>query len=250
MKSNIHIDSLAPNEELSPFIESFWAIRNTSDTEEKLETFPDGGIDLYFFHNDEYPLHISLIGLETDAKVGIMPANSVLFGVRLKLLAAEYLLKTTVSDILNTQRPLENGFANVTSSDFSCFNTFSKKLSEYFCHQLTTIPMDPRKKIMSERIYDSKGDITVTEISNSAHWSSRQINRYFNKWLGLPMKSYCDILRFRQSFDSLKTGQLFPKDGFNDQSHYIKLIKKYSQLTPKQLAQDKNDRFVQLSSPE
>ena len=101
---------------------------------------------------------------------------------------------------------------------------------------------------LEELIYQSKGAVSVTDIAQAANWSSRQINRYFNKWLGLPMKSYCDILRFRNSFEFLKIGQLFPEDGFNDQSHFIKLVKKYSSLTPKQIAQDKNDRFVQLSS--
>jgi|TARA_R110001583_G_C5666035_1_gene410148 AraC-like DNA-binding protein len=246
MKDTIQIHSLAPNDELSLFIESFWMIQNTSEQDEEVETFPDGGIDLYFFHSEKLPLHVSLVGLETDVQVAIMPKNSILFGVRLKLLSAEYLLKTPVSGILNDNKILDIGFAGITTSDFSCFDKFCKKLSQYFCSQLTN-PIDPRKKIMSDCIYSSNGSVSVTEISDSAHWSSRQINRYFNKWLGLPMKSYCDILRFRHSFESLKAGQLFPENGFNDQSHYIKLIKKYSKLTPKQLAQDKNDRFVQLS---
>ena len=247
MKDTIQIASLAPSEELSPFVESFWMIKNLSNEDKELATFPDGGIDLYFFHSAQYPLHISLVGLETDSQLGSMPAHSTLFGVRLKVLAAEYLLNTSVADIINDRITLENGFADIEQNDLQSFHLFCDKLSLYFTSQLTT-PIDPRKKIMSALIYRSKGDITVTEIAKTADWSSRQINRYFNKWLGLPLKSYCDIVRFRNSFDSLKAGELFPKEGFNDQSHYIKLIKKYSSLTPKQLAQDEKDRFVQLYS--
>ncbi|MBJ7538956.1 helix-turn-helix domain-containing protein [Marinomonas transparens] len=247
MKETIQLTSLTPNNELSPFIESFWAIINPSDNNEELATFPDGGIDLYFFHSTEYPIHISLVGLETDSKLGIMPSHSILFGVRLKLLAIEYLLHTSVAEILNDQMTLKQGYAGINQEDFLNFSAFCEKLSHYFSSQLTT-PIDPRKKVMSELIYASKGAASVGEIAQSAHWSSRQINRYFNKWLGVPLKSYCDILRFSNSFESLKTGQLFPEEGFNDQSHYIKLIKKYSHLTPKQLAQNKNDRFIQLSS--
>lgn len=247
MKETIQLTSLAPSDNLAPFVESFWMIENPSDEDEELSIFPDGGIDLYFFHNAEYPLHISLVGLETDAKLGAMPKHSVLLGVRLKILAAEYLLSTSVADILNDRITLENGFAGIQLSDLENFSVFCEKLSQYFSAQLTG-PIDSRKKRMSELIYQSHGAITVTEIAEEANWSSRQINRYFNKWLGLPLKSYCDILRFRHSFDSLKAGELFPKEGFNDQSHYIKLIKKYSSLTPKQLAQNENDRFVQLYS--
>ncbi|WP_235075900.1 DUF6597 domain-containing transcriptional factor [Marinomonas profundimaris] len=247
MKDTIQLTSSAPSEELSHFVESFWMIENPSDEDEELSTFPDGGIDLYFFHSAEYPLHISLVGLETDAKVGTMPSHSRLLGVRLKILASEYLLGMPVADILNDRITLDNGFAGIHLDDLQCFDTFHEKLSLYFSSQLIT-PIDPRKKIMSELIYRTNGAITVTEIAKSANWSSRQINRYFTKWLGLPLKSYCDILRFRNSFDTLKMGELFPEEGFNDQSHYIKLIKKYSRLTPKQLAQDENDRFVQLYS--
>jgi AraC-like DNA-binding protein len=247
MKSTIKLASLAPNDELSPFIESYWMIKNPTHKDEELVTFPDGGIDLYFFHSDQYPLHVSLVGLETHSQKGYMPAKSVLFGVRLKLLAAEFLLHRSVADLINDRVTLPNGFAGIEINDLQQFSLFCEKLGQYFTAQMTT-PIDPRKKIMSDLIYQSKGAISVADIASGANWSSRQINRYFSKWLGLPLKSYCDILRFRSSFEFLEVGQLFPEDGFNDQSHFIKLVKKYSNLTPKQIAQDKNDRFVQLSS--
>lgn len=247
MKDTIQLTSLAPSDDLAPFIESFWMIENPSNKDEELSTFPDGGIDLYFFHSDQFPLHVSLVGLETSAKMGAMPSHSILLGVRLNILAAEYLLHRPVADILNDRITLDNGFAGIRQDDLFSFDTFCEKLSQYFISQLST-PIDPRKQVMSELIYHTKGAISVTDIAKAAHWSSRQINRYFTKWLGLPLKSYCDILRFRNSFDTLKMGELFPEEGFNDQSHYIKLIKKYSHLTPKQLAQDENDRFVQLYS--
>lgn len=247
MKNVVQISSLKPTEELSLFIESFWIIKNDSDEDQELVTLPDGGIDLYFFHSDHYPLISSLVGLKTYPRVGLMPARSILFVVRLKLLAAEYLLNDSVAEILNDWIYLENGFANINESDLFCFDIFCKKLNLHFLSHLTT-PIDPRKKMMSERIYNTKGVTSISEISLASHWSSRQINRYFNKWLGLSMKTYCDIIRFNSSFEYLKAGKLFPEEGSYDQSHFIKLIKKYSSLTPKKLAQNKNDRFLQLSS--
>ncbi|AEF53621.1 DUF6597 domain-containing transcriptional factor [Marinomonas posidonica] len=247
MKDTIQVTSLAPSDALSPFIESYWMIRNPSDQDEELVTFPDGGIDVYFFSSNEFPLFVSLVGLETQKQQGIMPKRSVLMGVRLNLLAVEYLLKRSVADILNDNATLASGYAGIEQNDVHDFNGFCKKLERYFTSQLDQ-PIDSRKRIMSDLIYQTNGTITVSDIAQSANWSCRQINRYFNKWLGLPLKNYCDILRFRHSFDSLKEGELYPEDGFNDQSHYIKLTKKYSSLTPKQLAHDKSDRFIQLSS--
>lgn len=249
MQDAIQITSLAPSEALSPFIESFWIIKNDSNVDQELVILPDGCIDLYFFHSEQYPFISSLVGLKTDPRIGLMPACSILLGVSLKLLAAEYLLNASVAEILNDWTTIANGFANIDESDLLCFDTFCKKLNLHFLSRLAT-PIDLRKRIMSEQIYKTKGITFVSEISLVSHWSSRQINRYFNKWLGLPMKTYCDVIRFHSSFESLKAGKLFPEEGSYDQSHFIKLIKKYSHLTPKKLAQNKNDRFIQLSSTE
>ncbi|MEP3350095.1 MAG: AraC family transcriptional regulator [Marinomonas sp.] len=247
MKDTIEIQSFAPSTTLAPFVESFWMIQNHGDRNEEVITFPDGGIDLYFFHNKEFSLHTSLVGLETHSQLGSMPKHSKLFGVRLKLLAAEYLLNSSVAEWVNNKTTLPHNFAGICENDLRNFDFFCEKLAHYLSSQLTQSP-DSRKLIMSELLYASHGAISVSEVSAKSHWSSRQINRYFNKWLGLPLKTYCDILRFSNSFESLKMGLLFPEEGFTDQSHYIKLIKKYSNLTPKQLAQGKNDRFIQLST--
>ena len=247
MSEPIKTLSKLPDERLASFVESYWMMENPSDNDEQVVTFPDGGIDLYFFRNAQYPLHASLIGLETHSKSAYMPKHSVLFGVRLKLLAPEYLIKRPMADLLNANTTLENSFAEINTDDLYNFEHFVEKLEAHFLSLLEDT-IDPRKQIMTDMVYATQGAVTVKEIAEAASWSSRQINRYFNKWLGVPLKSYCDILRFRHSFDSLKEGELYPEDGFNDQSHYIKLIKKYSSLTPKQLAHDKSDRFIQLSS--
>ncbi|MGE8425120.1 MAG: AraC family transcriptional regulator, partial [Sphingobacterium siyangense] len=73
-------------------------------------------------------------------------------------------------------------------------------------------------------------------------------NRYFNQQFGLSLKSYCNILRFRSSLDHIAKGKLFPEEHFFDQTHFIKEIKKFSGVVPKELLKNKNDRFILLSS--
>lgn len=107
--------------------------------------------------------------------------------------------------------------------------------------------VDERKHKLFELIYASKGEISVSELSAKAGWSSRQINRYFNVQFGLSLKAYCDILRFRTSLAHIAVGKLFPELDFTDQSHFIKEIKKYSGVLPKDLSKNRDDRFVLLS---
>ncbi|HEY2349392.1 MAG TPA: AraC family transcriptional regulator, partial [Puia sp.] len=72
--------------------------------------------------------------------------------------------------------------------------------------------------------------------------------RYFNQQFGISMKAFCNILRFRASFQHLKDGKLYPEQNFTDQNHFIKEVKKFSGVVPKDLSKNKNDRFILLSA--
>jgi AraC-like DNA-binding protein len=89
--------------------------------------------------------------------------------------------------------------------------------------------------------------MSIKELSEKVFWSSRQINRYFNQQFGLSLKAFCNILRFRASLEHIAHGKLFPELNFTDQNHFIKEIKRFSGVVPKELSKNKNDRFVLLS---
>jgi len=95
-------------------------------------------------------------------------------------------------------------------------------------------------------IFDSKGEMSVKELSEKVFWSSRQINQYFNQQFGMSLKAYCNILRFQASLSQIKEGKLFPQLNFYDQSHFIKEIKKHSGVSPKELYKNENSRFLQF----
>jgi AraC-like DNA-binding protein len=88
----------------------------------------------------------------------------------------------------------------------------------------------------------------VKELADKVFWSSRQINRYFNEQFGISLKAYCNILRFKNSLHHIKDGQLFPDLDFADQAHFIKEVKRFSGVVPKELFKNRNDRFILLSA--
>jgi len=88
----------------------------------------------------------------------------------------------------------------------------------------------------------------LTIKSNLPDHSSRQINRYFNQQFGISLKAYCNILRFGASFKHISEGQLFPQESFTDQNHFIKQIKKYAGVTPKELSKNKDEQFIDMVS--
>lgn len=236
-----------PDASLADFVESFWMLAVHADTKRDIVVLPDGRIDLFFAQSATDPFHVALLGLEVNPSQTVLAPKTILFAVSFKLLAVEYLFKSSFSHLLNNGSLLSNGFWGVTATDLHDFDSFCAKVTNIIKPLITEKP-DSRKQQLFELIYSSHGSLTVKELSAKVFWSSRQINRYFNQQFGLSLKSYCNILRFRASLEHIKSGKLFPDQNFTDQAHFIREVKKYAGVTPGELFRNKNDRFIQFSA--
>ena len=134
-------------------------------------------------------------------------------------------------------------FWNIDNLPFNDFTSFVTQLSTIIS---TNIKTDNRKIETFNLLFNSFGSLTVEELSNKVFWSSRQINRYFKNSFGLSLKTYANILRCSASYTDIRQGELSPSLNYYDQSHFIKEIKKYTGSNPKELHQNKNDRFLQF----
>ena len=238
---------VSPSQPLADYVESFWALDNTSGSDKEVVILPDGRIDLTFSQSATEPFSIVLSGIETHANTATLSAHTRMFAISFKLLATEYIIHNSISTLLNYARHLPAGFWNFSAADLQDFERFCQKATQKV-QSLLPQEMDTRKRKLFDLIYASAGSINVKELSEQVAWSSRQINRYFNQQFGLSLKAYCTILRFRASFQHIKEGKLFPQQNFADQSHFIKEVKKLSGVSPKELKRNQNDRFIQLST--
>jgi len=144
---------------------------------------------------------------------------------------------------------LPPNFWNFSADDLNDFDLFCEKAIKKI-QSLLPSEIDNRKRKLFELIYSSNGVITIKELSEKSFWSRQQINRYFHQQFGLTAKAYCNIIRFRASFQHIKEGKLFPQQNFADQSHFIKEVKKLSGVSPKELLKNQNERFIQFSTLE
>lgn len=232
---------------ISNFIKSFWSFENT-ERECSYEILPDGFFDLIFEVQNERIKEIYLTGVWTKQIKISIPKNTKLIGVRFKLIAAEYIFKQSIKPLKNTKTELPKTFLGAQNLPIGDFEKFTSSLSQKIQYSLKNInEIDSRKFNLFQRLYELKGEITVKEISESICWSSRQINRYFNNRFGFSLKTFCNILKCNSSFVEIANGRLFPEKEYYDQAHFIKQIKRYTGTTPKDLYQNKNDRFLQLS---
>jgi AraC-like DNA-binding protein len=236
-----------PEPALSDFVERFYMIKNHSLSDKEVVLIPDGRVDLFFLITESKQFIVTLIGLETQPTTAFFPSKCNFFGVSLKLLSVEYLLNTSIADILNSAKKLPNGFWNITHDDLNDFDGFCSKISNQIKNSIQP-KIDIRKQKLFNVVYETNGSLMVKEYAEKVFWSERQINRYFSKQLGLSLKVFCNILRFKASFQHIKNGNLFPEQAYSDQAHFIREVKKLTKATPKELAKNKNDRFVQFST--
>lgn len=234
-----------PDRVLADYIYCFSALQNLSSIHQGV-IFPNGRIDLAFYKTTGNQFRISLLGLETKPKLLSIQAISKFFSVSFNPLTIEYIFNHSIADILNKEKVLPDNFWGFCVDDLDDFDTFCKKVSETI-QSLLPKKIDERKRKLFKLIFDSKGEMSVKELSEKVFWSSRQINQYFNQQFGISLKAYCNILRFQASLSQIKEGKLFPQLNFYDQSHFIKEIKKHSGVSPKELYKNENSRFLQFS---
>lgn len=246
MENDFNYKFIEPDESITDFVENLGTFHNQTDQPKEVVIIPDGRVDLFFSQSPSEAFHITLLGLETYPEQRLISPHTTAFIISFKPLAVEYILNTSIADLLNTGKDLPDDFWNFSSDDLQDFDACCikamKKLKE-----LLPPKVDERKRKLFELIYTSKGEMSVKELSENTGWSSRQINRYFTKQLGLSLKAYSTILRFRTSLEHIAKGKLFPELNYTDQNHFIKEVKKFSGVAPKELSKNQNDRFVLLS---
>ncbi|WP_421918959.1 DUF6597 domain-containing transcriptional factor [Marinifilum sp.] len=244
---------------LSEIINCIWW-ENYSDVHpqnNKHVLIPDNSIELIFTNSDikrhlpltnEYKTRKSqLAGLRISPQTCTVLKSPVI-SVRFKPKTFYLLCKTDViKTIDNNLNPVECFGDSVLDLEKELFKTSLQQdrihlIENYFENYLNDIGKQRDKdfeKIVSY-IESKKGDCTIRELPTLFNTSASTIERKFKKKLGLTPKKYSMLVRFVNQF-------LFGKkdfsdycynNGFNyfDQSHFIKEMRKFSGLTPKQLS--------------
>jgi AraC-like DNA-binding protein len=242
-------EEIIPEKSLSPFIKRFWKFYNPAANKKRHTILPDGYFDLVIKITNTKINNISLFGLCTKELEIVIPANTIVIGICCKPLAAEYIVKQNIKEVINGNKDLPNNFWDIINIPFTDFQIWTEQITNRILSELENAKqIDERKQNMFTLLFQSNGSSTIQELSNKVFWNSRQMNRYFNDRFGLSLKAYCNILRCFACYTQIREGDLFPNNNFYDQSHFIKEIKKHTGVNPKQLHQNKNDRFLQFKT--
>lgn len=238
-----------PDKLLTDFVKNYWWFDNSTNQQLDFTILPDGCFDLIISFDSYQQDEISLTGIWTkQVEVSIEP-NRQLFGIRFKLLAVDYILQQNISTFCDSEQIKETDFWQLDKIAFKDLESVTEKLNKILLSILGSQKgIDSRKRNLFNLLYQTNGEQTVEQYSQQVFWTSRQINRYFKDRFGIPLKSYCKILKCFASFSHIKKGQFYPEQNYFDQSHFIKDIKKFTGNNPTELFENKNDRFLQLTT--
>ncbi len=239
-----HIE-IPPNGFLQNFIQCFWS-HKTTDKPILHTILPDGYFDLIAEFEDGILTIVKLTGIWTKPQNIDIPENKTFFAIRFKLLAAEYIFQREIKSILDTSQELPFHFWNIDRCKSNEFEKFVNNTTTHIENSIKHLnEIDSRKLKLFDFVY-SRQIKTVAELAEKVSWSSRQINRYFNTQFGFSLKEFLKIVRFKSYYKQLSEGILSPEDDYFDQAHFIKEVRKYAGVTPKELHKNENDRFLQL----
>jgi len=236
----------APEQALQPYVDGFWSLQYEGEAPMDVVLLPDGKIDLLFSSAKQQPYHVVLVGLSTlPEKLKLLP-GLVMFGISFHPLGLEYILRKSMAGFVNKALLLPSGFWGMENLDLDDFKGCVQQAVLKITALVPKMP-DNRKLLMQRVLNETGGNMTVQAMEKRCFISARQLNRYWEQQLGLPLKTYMQILRFRQSFNHIKNGKLYPEGNYADQSHFIKEVKRLSGHLPKELLQNQNDRFLQFT---
>ena len=247
--TEILYEEIDTDKPLADFVKRFWKFNNPTADIQRYTILPDGYFDLIIRITVNKIDSITLFGLWTKEVEVVVPADTIIIGICFKPLAAEYILQQTIADTLNSFKTLPNDFWNINNIQLYNFKSWTDEVTIEMLQNFKKVSaFDNRKQNLFNLLFQSNGSLTVDDLSKQTFWTSRQINRYFKNKYGLTLKTYSNILRCASAYTDIREGDLFPKQDFYDQAHFIKEIKKHTGSNPKELHKNKNDRFLQFST--
>lgn len=101
-------------------------------------------------------------------------------------------------------------------------------------------------------IIQTEGVITSKEIANKIFYCQRHLNRLFNLYIGMSIKSFSRLVRINKSFQLLNDNTntldiICEKLGYYDVSHFVKDFKVVCNVTPREYKVNMSDFYSEIA---
>lgn len=229
-----------PKDTLRKYIDAFWFSRNTTGKPISFPVVPDGCCDLIFYLNNSKKLD----GVEDTFVTGAMeqvqlipiPDGMEFFGIRCKPGILFYLLEINMNKLTNNTIELSQLNKNIYKKLKIDKFANNKEIIKNIEPQLENIfnQCDLNDDAFFNIITDLTDDPnnTIKALSEKYRFSIKNLERIFNKKIGLTPKKFARIMRFQKAHKKiLKEGLenliiVSLSAGYFDQAHFNRDYKK------------------------
>ncbi|MDH6363052.1 AraC-like DNA-binding protein [Enterococcus sp. PF1-24] len=248
-----------PCEELRPWISNFTlSFPDEESISDKYTIMPHGSVTLVYYHNESGLQHM-LFGATTEPKKVGEIANKcdVIFIIEFQPAGFFPFSGIKQNQLLNTIDSLAtiNPLIDKTLREFflkeelaeSLFVKVEKLLADNIQEKY---PVELTAAI--QLITENSGKLTSKSISQRVSYSERQLNRFFNQYLGISLKAFSRIVRVNHSLRLLNQAQkslmeIFVALGYYDSSHFIKDFKIVCGITPQEYRKNMSDFYSEVA---
>lgn len=227
-------------------ISHFFSFSNKSDSDITVPLLVDGCSNLIFEYKDG-GVRTHLIGSTVETRTFSVKSKAEYFGVRLLPSGAKFFIdvpqKETIGKIFILdecesmkdfchEMSLQRDFESRMVTFMRGYETLSKAKDSQ--HDLFNQ--------ISDLIIQRRGKVKVSELESLSGYSSRYLNKIFEKELGMSPKQLCNTVKFQFLLSDINQGEMknmtsiSSEYNFYDQSHFIHEFKEFAGVTPKEYA--------------
>jgi len=248
LKSSLEFKLIQPKGLLSPYIQGIWSasVHGPEACDHWLHGDACSGIIFNLgstikLGDNIFPTGVIVLPVSKFAQKISLPPRSKLVGMRFHpaigagVLGKRYdepKIVTTDNKMTLALQDLRESLAS-NHGHFACITTLYRWLIDRL-DLSCPIPIE-----LAHALKAIEQSQTPTQFCNDITISQRQIERQFQKWLGLTPKHYQRILRVKSVINVLREipdsdlADLALSHGFSDQSHMTRECKKIAKITPK-----------------
>lgn len=230
-------------------ISHFYEFTMKSGKQEAIQAVPDGSVDL-LFSMGEKDVHTYIGGTVLKVKNWPMEADRLYFGVRFQPGRCKLPKELSIQDVVNNDLEIRGDCYGIDllsrlweeqnlDGRARIFMESYQNVVKNERHSETGLPLET---YICKRIYETKGNISIRELSGEMGYSECYIRRAFGKVHGISPKLFEKFVRFQNALGQmdlfLKRARRISFDelalacGYYDQSHMIKDFKTFCGVTP------------------
>lgn len=233
---NCHQQCLLSSQAISEFYQV-----EIRDQQQPVFVIPDGCIDILFECDPTHPT-ARICGSTLDMQHVPLRPNISYFGVRFSPSIIPNFIQASAEDIFNNSI----NFTDVVQSghDLIAQITSTTDIQQQihlflsaFSHQLKR-NFSVITEYVIQAILKGNTELKLKSLEEKTGYCSRHIQRVFKQDVGISIKAFSCIIRFQSAIhtltgqDNTKLSDLTYDLGYNDQAHFHKEFKKFSNMSP------------------